>query len=315
MSMLRAFRRGTTGTLAVLALVCITRGEEPETVDACRVGERTLTVERSVAGTGSFPALVCFPAEGVDRPDPALDRRGAPYQAVVFGHGFLQSPSRYRSTMRALAQRGYIVIAPASETGFAPSHTGLAMDMRSCLTFLEHANSEAGSFLHGGVDTAAFGAMGHSMGGGCAILAASLDARVRALVPLAPAMTSASAVEAIARVEAPILIIVGSDDAITPTFQHAGPMYKAARAPKILLTVEGGFHCGFTDGSMLGCDSGAIDRADQRSIVNDALGQFFDLHLKGDERHRPAVWTGDAPPRTSRLIDAGAQSRDGGTSR
>lgn len=273
-------------------------------VDAIGVRHLDVVVPRTEGGEGTFDALLYCPS-GDESAGPAVKREAGPFPAVAFGHGFVQPPERYRATMEALARRGYLVIAPASETDLSPSHRGLANDMRSCLTFLERANADAGSFLRGAVDTAAFGMMGHSMGGGCAILAASMDPRVRALAPLAPAMTSASATDAIARIDAPILIIVGSADSITPTYRHGGPMYKAAGAPKQMLSVAGGFHCGFTDASTFGCDSGAISRPAQQTIVNQALGDFFDLHLKGDETLRAKVWSAEAPAGTTRLMDVG----------
>ena len=38
------------------------------------------------------------------------------YPVVAFGHGFLQSSSRYIGTLSSIASRGYIVIAPDKKT-------------------------------------------------------------------------------------------------------------------------------------------------------------------------------------------------------
>lgn len=269
-------------------------------------GYRTVTVARTHGGSGTFTALLYYPATAAGENTP-FAAPAAPCPAVSFGHGFLQNPTQYRSTLAHLATHGYLAIASNSETGLFPSHQGLANDMRSCLTWLEQANTDPGSGLLGAVDTGAFGMSGHSMGGGCSIVAASADARVRALAPLAPAETNVSAIAAMSSLACPVSIIVGTQDSITPTAKHGGPMYQAGDGPKMLLSITGGFHCGFTDTSPFGCDSGSISRAAQQLIVRRLLVEFFGLHLRGDDSRWRAVWGPESAstPELGRLKDPG----------
>lgn len=270
-------------------------------------GYRTVTVTRTAGGSGTFTALLYYPATAAGENTP-FAAAASPCPAVSFGHGFLQNPTQYRSTLAHLATHGYLAIASNSETGLFPSHQGLANDMRSCLTWLEQANTDPGSGLLGAVDTGAFGMSGHSMGGGCSIVAASADARVRALAPLAPAETNVSAIGAMSSLACPVSIIVGTQDSITPTGKHGGPMYQAGDGPKMLLSITGGFHCGFTDTSPFGCDSGSISRAAQQLIVRRLLVEFFNLHLRGDDSRWRAVWgpESSSTPELGRVKDPGA---------
>ncbi|TVQ64367.1 MAG: hypothetical protein EA379_01810 [Phycisphaerales bacterium] len=268
-------------------------------------GRTTVTVTRANGST--FTAVLHYPATaaGVDAP---FDPAGAPYPAVSFGHGFLQSVSVYRSTLEHLSTHGYLVIASESESGLFPSHGNFATDISRCLTWLEDRNADPASFLFGRVDTDAFGLSGHSMGGGASILAAAQDPRVRALANLAAANTNPSAVNAMANVTIPSRLIAGDSDGITPVENHGVLMYNNATCPRQLPIIIGGFHCGFTDSAGLFCDSGGISRAEQLAITRRLLTEFFDLHLKGDQSLWGVVWGPGATqqPDTQMTLDARA---------
>lgn len=253
-------------------------------------GVRTVTVTRTSPGGGTFSAKLFYPAIAAGT-DTALDPAGAPYPVVSFGHGFLQPVSQYQSTLGHLASHGVIVIASESNTGLAPSHTQLAQDLRDSLTWVEQESAASGAFLSGAADATRCGLAGHSMGGGCAILAAAAEGpRLRAVAPLAPAETSTSAISAMGLVEAPIALITGTQDTIVPTAGHGQPMYANGRAPKQLLSIVGGFHCGFTDAGFLFCDSGSISRAQQLAVTRGLLTSWFNLHLRGEQSEWRAWW-------------------------
>jgi dienelactone hydrolase len=250
-------------------------------------GRTDVTVSRTDGST--FTATVHYPAEtpGVGAP---LDDAGAPYPGISFGHGFLQAVTQYQSTLEHLATHGYVVIAPRSAGGLLPDHSAFAEDLSCALTWLEANNADTQSPFHNAIDTGAFGMSGHSMGGGASILAAANDARVAALANMAAAETNPSAVAAIVGVAAPVRLIAGDMDSITPVNGHTGPMYDAAAAPKQLCVIAGGFHCGFVDNWFVFCDSGSISRAEQLAIVRRLLTAFFNLHLKGEQSLWPGVW-------------------------
>jgi len=258
-------------------------------------GRREVVVVRPNGST--FAATLHYPATaaGVNTP---FDGSGGPYPVLSFGHGFLSAVTLYQSTLAHLASHGYFAIASQSEGGLFPSHSNFASDIRRCLDFLIAANEDPKSPFAGGVAVDRLAVGGHSMGGGCSILAAASDPRVRAVVPLAAADTNPSSIAASGGVHAPMRLIVGSQDSIVPPGPSGGPMFANAPGPRQLLSIEGGFHCGFIDSSIVFCDSGAITRAAQLAIVRALLLEFLDLHLKGDEVDPQAwrrVWGPDAP--------------------
>ncbi|MBK9128237.1 MAG: dienelactone hydrolase family protein [Phycisphaerales bacterium] len=251
-------------------------------------GWRTVTVTRPNSTT--FNARLHYPATGAGGQNAAFDPTGGPYPAISFGHGFLQPVTQYQSTCQHLATHGYFVIASESEGGLFPSHANFAADLRHCLTWLEQQNANPASLYFQAIETQAFGLSGHSMGGGASILAAAADPRVRVVANLAAAETNPSAIAAMANVSVPVVLISGTQDSITPISTNTQPMYSAGAAPKQLPAILGGFHCGFTDGSFIGCDSGGISRSQQLAITRRLLTQSFDLYLKGDPTHWRSVW-------------------------
>jgi dienelactone hydrolase len=267
-------------------------------------GWRTVTVTR--ADSSTFNARLHYPALSAGQNAP-FDPGGAPYAAISFGHGFLSAVSLYQSTLAHLATHGYLVIASESYGGLFPDHAAFAADLSRCLTWLEAENASAGSVLFGAVDTARFGLSGHSMGGGCSILATAADSRVRALANLAAAETTPSAIAQMANIEVPTALIAGSMDSITPLSAHGQPMYNAGNAPKQLPVIVGGYHCGFIDSAIPFCDSGAISRSQQLALTRRLLTEFFHLHLRGEQAVWRAVWGPEAfaDPAIARQADAG----------
>lgn len=255
-------------------------------------GTKSVTVTRSNGST--FPATLFYPAlvAGSNAP---FDPAAAPCHGITFGHGFLQPVTQYTSTLSHLATHGFIVIAPQSEGGLLPNHANFAKDLRFSLDWLVQQNALESSPFFGAIAVDAFGASGHSMGGGAAILATKDDPRIKALAPTAPADTSPSSISAISAVQSPVRLIVGSQDSIVPPGSSAVPMYANAPGPRQLLSIQGGFHCGFTDANVVFCDSGSITRAQQLAITRRLLAEFFLLHLHGDQSQWPAVWGPEIP--------------------
>lgn len=271
----------------------------------------------------SFAAYVAYPAvrKGADA---AVDDRAAPYPAVTFGHGFLAPPLLYAGTLAGLASHGYVVMATQSQLNLFPSHPDYALDLRHCLSFLEQADETAGSRWYGVVDRDGFGAAGHSLGGGAAILAAAADERIRAVVVLAPAVTRpVSSVEKVSEIEAPLRIVAGLQDALTPFAVHALPHFARSTPPSQMVLLPEGTHCGFLDVPIPPpfCDAGAGDAVAQRQRAQRLMVEFFELHLRGDETAWWRVWGPGATappdaytlPRPGVLMKPALQIRQPGT--
>lgn len=252
-----------------------------------------------------FGARLFYPATACQA-GALYEHSGAPYPIVAFGHGYMQSPDTYQLTLAYLAVQGYLVIAARSGVELFPSHAAFAEDLRHCITHLLTQNADPASPWFGQVAADAPGLLGHSMGGGASILAAVRDRRVRAVVALAAANTRPSAIAASPELTAPVLLIDGSDDRLVPSATNGQRMYDQAPAPKQLALIVGAYHCGFVDTDFpIGCDSGAISKADQLAITQRRVGLFFDCHLKGDEAACAAVWEPvgeDGPERVQQAL-------------
>ena len=255
------------------------------------VGSRTVTVTRANGST--FTAVVRYPAETAGASAP-FSAAAMPAPAVTFGHGFVTPVAQYESTLAHLASWGFIAIATTSQGGLFPSHSAFAADMRDCLTFLSQQSGTAGSWLEGAVNGAAFGASGHSMGGGASCLAAAGDPRIVAVANLAAAETNPSAQAAMASVAVPVRVIAGSEDTIVSA-ASTEQIHNAAPGPRQFALIAGGSHCGFIDAPIVFCDSGSITREEQLRLTRSLLTDFFMAHLRRDSASAVAVWLGSAP--------------------
>jgi dienelactone hydrolase len=236
------------------------------TVPAATLSLPTVTATVTVSIDGrSFPARLVQPSGSAP---------GA-YPVIAFGHGFTQTASRYASVLTALAARGYVVVAPDSETGLFPNHSRFADDLWRAVRWARATQPNA----HPSLD----GVAGHSMGGGAALIAADRYPDLDTVATLAAAETNPSSTSAAAGITAPALFVVGSRDTVVPptTTQR---MYAAKPAPATFATITGGYHCGFLDSSSFfgfGCDSGAITRSAQLTITRQLLGDWCDQQLRG----------------------------------
>lgn len=213
-------------------------------------------------------------------------RSGLGLPAVAFGHGWLQPASRYRGLLRHLASWGIVAAAPATQQGPLPSHRLLASDLRTALDVCVGVRLGEGEVS---VDERRLGVAGHAMGGGCAVLAAAEDPRIKSVATLAVTETRPSAVEAAKQVSAPGLHIAGGHDLLAPSAANAEPVAHAWAGGVQLRTVKKATHLGFTEGRhwtelVL---HGRPQYATQR-VTRALLTAFFLRTLLGD-RHGEAL--------------------------
>ncbi len=190
-----------------------------------------------------MPGLVFTPTSGRRLP------------IVAFGHGWMQSVDRYADTMRYLASWGIIVVAPNTHRSPFSSHQGLALDMSRALRLV--ANGELGEGRVRG-DIRRMGVIGHSTGGGAAVLAAAKDDQIRAVMTVTAAETRPSAIEAAGRVEVPSLHLIGSKDDMGEA--DGAKIARSCTGPARLRMVKGSGHLGLAEGKsfingIIGADS------------------------------------------------------------
>jgi dienelactone hydrolase len=194
---------------------------------------------------------------------------------VAFGNGYAQGAHRYRSILEDLAARGYVAIAPDSETGLWPSHTRLAEDLWRSIRWARAQVRAA--------HPAWCAVAGHSMGGGAALLAASHHPQIDTVVTFAAAETRPSAIDAVRDLTVDALFVVGSRDRLVRP-SRTRRLYAAKPPPSTLATIVGGYHCGFLDLASyggIGCDRGSITRDEQLTTTRALLAWWLDNHLLG----------------------------------
>ncbi|MDA0803455.1 MAG: dienelactone hydrolase family protein [Planctomycetota bacterium] len=265
---------------------------------------RDVTVVR-MDGT-TFPATVHYPGTSATIGAP-LDPGHGPYPIVAFGHGFLAPVAYYQTTGAHMASWGLITIMPQTNTTVFAVHAAFAADLVSSLHWLAAQGTTVGSPWFGGVDANARGVVGHSMGGGCAILAAQADPSIRCAVPWAALNTTPSSNTAALDVECATRLIIASDDTIVPPSSTAS-MYPNLAGPSQLVTIIGGVHCAFADPSPLFCTPVGMTHAQQQAIVRRETMEFLLLYLRGDSTRWNEVW--GAPPAGQSVTQQSTQTPD-----
>ena len=242
------------------------------------VGCRTLGITDTALGL-TFPLLVLYPSSTPGRPEPigpymldvALDAPGAsgPWPVVLISHGTGGSPLTHRLLAHFLARQGFVVGLPRHHANHRddnawhntpdnmrarPRHLSLAIDA----LFAEFGVALRPDWV---------AVIGHSLGGYTALALAggrpgSLphehadgtpqpipvvpDARVRALVLLAPATVWYRAVGALRNVQVPILLLLGEKDEWTPDFHAQIVLHGVADRDQVTYrTIENAGHYSF----------------------------------------------------------------------
>ena len=195
---------------------------------------------------------------------------------IVFGHGFAMNWDAYSNIWSALVPYGYIMAFPRTESGIfpTPSHGDFGLDIALVAEKLSESGQNINSIFYNKISDYTC-AMGHSMGGVAAVLAASQSTIFDAYLGLAPAETNPSAIAAADNLQIPSLILSGSNDGVTPPSQHHLPIFNAiAHECKSFANLIGGGHCYFAN-SNFNCDFGestsstgiSLTRAEQQSLM------------------------------------------------
>ncbi len=234
-----------------------------------------------------FSALVFYaPDAGPGRP------------VVCFGHGFLSPPSLYTVTLRHLASWGYLVVAPQSALELFPDHDAYARDLVSAIEEVRRASASPWHLLYGLASPDSEAVVGHSMGGGAAILSTRYG-RPDAVVTLAAAETRPSAIRAAADIATStgfdgtaMLFITGRRDTITPSPRHTQPMFEAMNIARAWADIRGGSHCGFVGFPLPDavCDDALIPLAWQLNRTHRLLTAFLEFRFQASAEAWDDMW-------------------------
>lgn len=234
-------------------------------------------------------ALIFYPADSAGSNVPvAMPVRGG-FPVIVFGHGYLMKVNAYRNMWERTVPDGCVFVLPQSASGMFPSHKEFGLDLAFILDEMIRLTGDSASDFSGRL--LPYGClMGHSMGGGAAILGAEHSENVRGLLVLAPLDTRPSSAEAAKEVSIPTLVFAGSKDKITPPEKHQLPIYESLQSSqKAYISILGGSHCQMAEDNRI-CNfaessfnrESGITREEQHVILDRYLIPWLKFSLYGD---------------------------------
>ncbi len=212
------------------------------------------------------------------------------FPLLIFGHGFVMTWSAYENLWTHFVPQGYVMAFPRTESGFSPSHLDFGLDIAFLAEAIQEFASDPSTPLFEGLNGKA-AVMGHSMGGGASVLAAATGSEyIHALLNLAPAETSPSAIAAAEQVAVPSLIFAGSSDDVTPESTNQIPIYEAlASESKSYVSIIGGGHCYFANynfncafGESFSSGNITVTREEQQQTTSDFATPWLNYFLKDD---------------------------------
>ncbi len=150
-----------------------------------------------------------------------------PFAAISVSPGFLGNEGTIAWLGPRLAAHGFVVITITTNSPLnqPPSR---AAQLVAALDLVAAESADGSSPIAGMVDPDRRGVMGHSMGGGGALIAARDNPTIDAAIPLAPWNTSTD----FSAVDAPTLVIACEDDVVAPVGLHAAPFYSGLTTEK-----------------------------------------------------------------------------------
>lgn len=210
--------------LLATAVACSGCADEPSGETRPKSSPGGAPAERDVSGPGKGPYKVrtqSVSSEDVDGDFgsgtvhyPDDDSRD--FGVIAASPGLGADESMVTPYGELLASHGFVVITFNTRTlEDSPPQRG-----RQLLDALDYATGRSDAADR--ADGERLGVLGHSMGGGGALFAASRNPDIKAAVPLSPYETRSEW----PRVQAPTLVIGGSTDEIAPVSDHAEAFYE-----------------------------------------------------------------------------------------
>ncbi len=256
---------------------------------AYNIGHTSITFVDPARNYQNVPTEIYYPAVSAGT-DVVVANGLFPY--IVFGHGFMMGENAYFDLSDTLVSKGYIVIFVTTNAGTSTDHQDFGTDFSfMCTEFYSlNSNSNYSSLFLGKIDNKK-AIVGHSMGGGSAILGAQNNTGINTIICLSPmGTTTPSAISAAHLVSVPTLIISASGDSVTPAYANHMPVYDSlASTCKVYMSIKGGGHCLYAN-SNWACDFGesssgsaiSINRAQQQDATLDFITPWLNYYLKND---------------------------------
>ncbi len=252
-----------------------------------QIGHTSITFMDPARNNRPVLTDIYYPAEAAGDNVPLA---AGQYPVIPFGHGFVMAWSAYQNFWETLVPQGFILCFPRTEGSFSPSHTDFARDLAFLCSALEAEKVQPASLFFGHIQSR-YGILGHSMGGGCAVLSYPYNpALIKCVATFAPANTNPSAIAIAPGVSIPSLTFAGSYDCIAPPAQQALLIFTAldTAACKIYVDIDGGSHCQFANANtncnlgeaLSGCSNPPVSAAVQQALVSSLLLPWLNTYLK-----------------------------------
>ena len=224
----------------------------------------------------------------------------ATFPPIVVVHAFQLHATDYSVYGRMLASWGFVVlVGDHTDPFFAADNEKEVQTTIGYFDWLCAQNADSTSRFYGRLDVAKMGVMGHSLGGGAAVVAATRAAslgRVKACVALAPAALTSSSSAAIPADTTTgywpaTLVVTGSQDAIVQPATSKASYFTPSTTTRTFLRFKGACHMNFADSvtglAVLGSDYNAstcVTAAEETRETRTYLVSWFLSRLKGDSR-------------------------------
>lgn len=278
-----SFAYGVILGLAILSLnACATQRAEPIPTTEYLSGNGVYQVESYT----DFPDVPEYAAATIWYP---ADKQ-EPFGAVAISPGYTETQDAINWWGPFLASHGYAtLIFNTNEPKDFPDVR--AKGLMAALDILEEENSRSDSPLQGKLATDKLAVMGHSMGGGAALIAAHGHSdRIRAAIPFTPWQPNAD----FSGVTIPTLIIAGEGDKIAKVAEHSRLHYAAIPDTTIKGYLE------FTGGNHFIGNNQRSNLEVHPQIGRYALA-WLKLYVDEDDRYRPFIY-GDVPSMDSGIV-------------
>jgi chlorophyllase len=245
----------------------------------------------------------------------AYPTAAGPFPVVVVAHGFQLPPTQYYGYVKRLASFGYVALTvdfPTSLTG--NDNPRQAKDLVGGIDW-----AKADATVGPKVDATKAGMSGHSLGGKLALLAATLDPRVKAAFVLDPVDSGGPS-----GCNAPSCVVVkdlmptlavptgflGETTDASGGFQSCAPaadnftkFYEKAKTPSLQITALGANHMSFLDDvSTCGftcsfCNAATATNAQVNGMARALMVAFYERHLRGNTAYDTYLTGADATAR------------------
>jgi dienelactone hydrolase len=213
---------------------------------------------------------------------------------IVFAHGFRAQKEWYQWLGDCLASHGYFALLFTVPSQKCRNPQQWSDGIRSAINYMFREQES----LPDTMSPEKTGVMGHSIGGLGALLAGSVDSRIKCIVGLAPAILPEhlNIPKELYRVPIPIQLQIGSNDGIIPP-KNVKTFFNDLRSKqKSFIEIEGGNHMRFLDktttstigeyvsrlgvlGRRLKDGRATISFEEQHSISRNGFIEWFDCYL------------------------------------